>query len=71
MRTSTQDRKRKRKSTFHVSSNENDDSDNVWYMRDGSVCDGSKSVVSDCNTFFCMENIKSLEKETGVKNEVK
>jgi len=43
--------------TFHVSLNETDDSDNVWFMRDGSVCDRSKSVASksvslECNAFF-------------------
>jgi len=37
----TQDGKMKAKATFHVSSNETDESVNVWFMRDGCVCDGS------------------------------
>ena len=57
-RTSAQDGKRKTKSTFHVSLNENDDADDVWYMRDGNICDGMKSVASDCNSFFYMEKKK-------------
>jgi len=33
-RTSAQDGKIKAKTTFYVSSNETDDSNNVWFMRD-------------------------------------
>jgi len=74
-RTSAQDGKMKAKTTFHVSSNETDDSDNVWFMRDGNVCGGPKSVVSksvssECNAFFYMEKSKRLEGKLASKTEV-
>lgn len=40
-------------------------------MQDGSICDGSKSVVSDFNAFFCMEKMRSLKEELASKTEVK
>jgi len=65
MMISAQDGKMKAKATFHVSLNETDDSNNVWFMRDESVIDGSKpvaskSVSSERNAFFYMEKIKIL-----------
>jgi len=62
----------KAKATFHVSLNETDNSDSVWFIRDGSDCDGlksvaSKSVSSECNTFFYMEKIKRFEEEMASK----
>jgi len=74
-RTSAQDGKMKAKATFHVSSNGTDDPNNVWFMRDGSVCDGSKSVasksvLSECNAFFYMKKIKRLDEELASKTGV-
>ena len=65
----------KAKTTFHISLNEADNSDSVWFIRDGSGCNGlksvaSKSVSSECNTFFYMEKIKRLEEELASRTEV-
>jgi len=73
--TFAQDEKMKAKATFHVSSNETNDSDNVWFMRDGIICDGSnslasKSVSSECNAFFYMEKNKRHEEELASKTKV-
>ena len=62
--------------TFHVSLNETDKSNSVWFMWDGSVCDGSKSVASksvasECNAYFYMEKIKRFEEELAPKTEMK
>ena len=60
---------KKVKSTFHVSSNGK--GENVWFMRDGSVCDGSTIVVpNEVNTQFYLDRIKGLEDQLATKMKV-
>ena len=68
-RTTAQNGFKKTKSSFHISSN--DSTENIWYLRDGSICDGSRSVSSGYKSFFFMERIKRLEEQLATKNEVK
>ena len=56
---------RRSKCTFSVSGN------NTWYMRDGSVCDGSKATLPPkFNSQFYLERIKELEEKLVKKEKV-